>query len=107
MASAWRLFAQLDCVPTSITHLVSFVAMMFQVLILTLLAVRSVCGTEALREGGFASGDVAHIALRQDLNNGKSEMDRLHAQYTQDTKAKLSSSGGACTSENISVRREW
>lgn len=51
--------------------------------------------------------DAAHIGPRQQFSNGKQAMDSLHAMYTANTRAALSSNGGACTAENIVVRKEW
>lgn len=68
-------------------------------LILTLLAVGYVHGLPV--EGA------AQIVPRQQSSNAKPVMDRLHAQYSEYTRAALSSSGGTCTAENIAVMKEW
>lgn len=55
-----------------------------------------------------AEEDAGHISPRQQFgSNAKQAMDQLHAQYVTNTRAALASNGGACTAENIVVRKEW
>lgn len=83
--------------------------MLHRVLLFALCTISSIYGTEALPSRESPAEDAAaHLARRQQSNNdAKPVMDRLHAQYTQNTRAGLPPNGGACTSENIAVRKEW